>query len=327
MRKISFCITTLNRCNLLIEAIDSILGEFDDDVEIIVVDGGSTDNTPYMMNKFKVKHDNFIYIYEEGLDVHDGIIKSINASSGEYCWLFSDDDMLAEGAKKAIINLLNKNSGIPGVTTNYSAYDNSLKKPIVTVPAIYKNRIRTNHLFTDSDQMILEFNLHLGFISAQIINRKMLIDTYLSKLNEKECEYREWVVVDMVLSVFHENMKWLYCSFPCVKYRSDNDSFVNSLGVLKRIELSYISFPKMVEKLCNNKVLNELNRRLFLTRLLRTLINLKAKGVEGNIILSVIKMLSPTYKNVIKLWPILYVIILIPSNLLSSFKKIYLKLT
>ena len=97
MPEISVIIPTYNRCVYITEAIESVLNQTYKDLEIIVVDDGSTDNTqevlgPYIEGK-KIK-----YLYQ----IHSGRPSAarnlgIKTSSGEYiCFLDSDDILTKE---------------------------------------------------------------------------------------------------------------------------------------------------------------------------------------------------------------------------------------
>ena len=49
---LSICIATYNRASYIGETLDSIIPQLDDDVELLVVDGASTDNTEDVVRKY-----------------------------------------------------------------------------------------------------------------------------------------------------------------------------------------------------------------------------------------------------------------------------------
>src|SRR5712672_348038 len=63
MIEISFCIPTLNRANLLQASLRSIISQADQRVEIVIVDGGSTDETLAVIETFKASFPQ-ICVYE-----------------------------------------------------------------------------------------------------------------------------------------------------------------------------------------------------------------------------------------------------------------------
>ena len=48
---LSICIATLNRGNFIGETLDSILSQITPEIEIVIIDGASTDNTEEVINK------------------------------------------------------------------------------------------------------------------------------------------------------------------------------------------------------------------------------------------------------------------------------------
>lgn len=88
--KVSVIIPVYNQEKLITKAIDSIPKR--EDVEIIVIDDGSTDNTfknikPYLIKKF-IK----IYSNEENMGVAFTVNKGYNLAKGEYIVLLGSDD-------------------------------------------------------------------------------------------------------------------------------------------------------------------------------------------------------------------------------------------
>ncbi len=91
--KVSVIIPTYNRANFLIQALDSVLVQTYKNLEIVVVDDGSTDDTkrritPYV-EKYGVK-----YIYQENQGLPSARNTGIFNSSGTYISVLDDDDLL-----------------------------------------------------------------------------------------------------------------------------------------------------------------------------------------------------------------------------------------
>ena len=95
--KLSIPVPVYNFAEFLPETLQSIVSqEGAEQVEIIVVDGASTDNTPQVMAEFCAKYPNVRYhrLPEKG-GIDRDMAKSVEVSSGEYCWLFSGDDIMS----------------------------------------------------------------------------------------------------------------------------------------------------------------------------------------------------------------------------------------
>ncbi len=96
MIDISIIIPTYNRAQLLPRAISSCLEQSLDDIEIIVVDDGSTDNTNNVVNSLSEKV-NYVKLNRNG-GAQQARNKGIDIAKGEYLKFFDSDDLLEPGA-------------------------------------------------------------------------------------------------------------------------------------------------------------------------------------------------------------------------------------
>jgi abequosyltransferase len=107
MPKLSICIATYNRGAHIGETLDSILKQLTSEVELIVVDGASPDNTKEVMEKYLLIHPEIRYFREQ---VNSGIDadfdKAVGYARGEYCWLMTDDDLLHPNAIWTVLSVL-----------------------------------------------------------------------------------------------------------------------------------------------------------------------------------------------------------------------------
>lgn len=97
--KLSVCIATFGRARFIGETLDSILGQMEPGVEVVVVDGASPDDTPKVVARHAAGHPHVRYHREStnsGIDADYD--KAVGYARGEYCWLMTDDDVLLPGA-------------------------------------------------------------------------------------------------------------------------------------------------------------------------------------------------------------------------------------
>lgn len=91
--KISVIIPTHNRGNLIGRAIDSVLNQNLEDLEIIVVSDGSTDETDLIMEKYIDKDSRIKYIkYFPSRGANYARNKGVKESTGKYIAFLDDDD-------------------------------------------------------------------------------------------------------------------------------------------------------------------------------------------------------------------------------------------
>ena len=129
MPKISVCIPTCNRVNLLASAIASVLDQTYTDFELIVCDDGSTDTTALLMSEFVVacgagRHRPIRYIrHPQHIGKSNNMRSGFAAARGEYFIKFDDDDRLTAQFLERTSAILDKNPSIDFVSTDHWVID------------------------------------------------------------------------------------------------------------------------------------------------------------------------------------------------------------
>lgn len=101
---VSFIIPCYNYGRFVGAAIESILGQSYPDIELIVIDDGSTDDSSEVISRYRqVK---LIRIDNSGISVARNI--GTRASRGEFLWFLDADDMLAPGAVESSVKIMAK---------------------------------------------------------------------------------------------------------------------------------------------------------------------------------------------------------------------------
>lgn len=102
--RLSICIATLNRGDFIGETLESIVAQSDEQIEIVVLDGGSTDSTEQVVRRFQDNFRQLRYLRQESAHgVDRDFNTAVEAASGEYCWLMPDDDLLKPGSIDAVL--------------------------------------------------------------------------------------------------------------------------------------------------------------------------------------------------------------------------------
>jgi abequosyltransferase len=103
--RLSICIPTYNFGEFIGETLKSVVDQAGDDVEIIVVDGASTDNTASVVRDFQKHFPRLTYyLLDKKGGIDKDIAKSMEMAKGDYCWLLSSDDVLKRGAIDRILS-------------------------------------------------------------------------------------------------------------------------------------------------------------------------------------------------------------------------------
>ena len=96
---LSFCMPTYDYGRYIETALESIRAQAQGDEEVLVLDGGSTDDTTAVVERVAAAWPAVRYVRQAakgGIDVD--MARSVELARGEYCWLLSADDALADGA-------------------------------------------------------------------------------------------------------------------------------------------------------------------------------------------------------------------------------------
>lgn len=105
---ISVCISVYNGEGFLNKCLDSVISQDIANMEIVLVDDGSTDRSFQKMNEFKERYPSMkVKVIEQ---VHSGLaqgrLTGVRNASGEYITFLDVDDYLMEGAYKTILDFM-----------------------------------------------------------------------------------------------------------------------------------------------------------------------------------------------------------------------------
>ncbi|MCX5694877.1 MAG: glycosyltransferase family 2 protein [Candidatus Omnitrophica bacterium] len=246
--KVSVCIPTRNRANFIGEALESIISQSGDNVEIVIVDGASTDNTAGAVQKYQEKFKNLVYYCgKENGGVDRDMAKAIELSRGEYCWLFSDDDVLKPGAMKLILKEIE------------SVYDVYLSN--VTVCDFYMRPLRerfwlsrkvNNRVFNlhNKDELIEYFNCanSIGALFSYWSSIVLRREQWKKAGYIYEFEGTAYALASSLFSLFKQKCRLKYIRSSLVFWRNDNVSFQDEGGLVKRFLLDFDGYSKLADK-------------------------------------------------------------------------------
>jgi abequosyltransferase len=322
--EISFCIPTLDRASMLHASLRSIITQADKRIEIIVVDGGSTDETIAVIEAFKATFPQIcVYRSESRNGVDRDILQSVAMARGRFCWLFSDDDLLAPGALERVLRLIEDIPVISGASLNYAAYDATMSYSVAAVPAVGRNALRRDHLFCDRNECFSLLGVHLGFISCQLVRRSLWAD--VARSNDLTSHCNAWIIVYMIGKILERNPYWFYLHDVCVSYRSGNDSFLSRVGCYKRQQIAHIAYADTIGSLFppdSNTYRNVFNIMVN-DRMPRTLAVLKSKGITISVQFELFRLYLRKYWSYPLFWIKVVPIFLVPNVVLRLTENIY----
>jgi len=167
--RLSICIATFNRAAFIGETLDNLVQQATDEVEILVVDGASTDNTEEVVRAYLPRCPRLRYVRlsaKGGVD--QDYNRSVELAQGEYCWLFSDDDLLKPGAVQTMLNEIKHGYSLILVNSEAQSADLSTMQQVKVLQAatrVYSPE-ELERLFVDTAK-------YLTFIGCVVIKREV----------------------------------------------------------------------------------------------------------------------------------------------------------
>lgn len=110
LKKVSVIIPTFNCEKYINRCIESILQQTYKNIEIIIVNDGSTDNTINICNKFKKNNDNILLINKENEGPSIARKLGVENAKGEYISFIDSDDYIDINFYEKLINMLEHTS-------------------------------------------------------------------------------------------------------------------------------------------------------------------------------------------------------------------------
>lgn len=108
MSKCSIIIPIYNTYDYLRESIESILNQTYKNIEVILINDGSTDNSSEICQHFLAQDSRIIFITQENKGLAETRNIGIEKSTGDYIYFFDSDDVLDNRCLELIINKIEK---------------------------------------------------------------------------------------------------------------------------------------------------------------------------------------------------------------------------
>jgi glycosyltransferase involved in cell wall biosynthesis len=240
--RMSVVIPSYNRANCIEKAIDSVLEQTVDDIEIILVDDGSTDNTrEIVLNKYG---DQVRYVYQENQGISGARNNGIKNAQGDYIAFLDSDDYWCPSKIERQLSLAEEHPeyGLLASRCDKIQCAGDIKKP--NRPLLYQSR-------RGKSGWVLNDLFRANFIrtSSVIIRRDCFdkVGLFDEKLKQTE-DYDLWLrmaaeyqvgFINESLTVYVDNPKGI-----------SGDGLIGRLYGLHALEKNYLK-QKIPEKLYN----------------------------------------------------------------------------
>lgn len=188
MPKISVCIPTFNRVQLLPIAIQSVLQQTESDFELIVCDDGSTDGTADYMAQISDSRVRYIR-HIQNIGKSNNMRSGFTAATGEYFIKFDDDDRLTPHFLAQTAAVLDRHSEIDFVGTDHWIIDSQSQRDEAATQTNSQKWKRTQLPEGKITQLLevvfVDQSLQVG---ATLFRRSALQDVNFMRPNMQNCE-------------------------------------------------------------------------------------------------------------------------------------------
>lgn len=241
---LSICIPTYNFGPYIGDTIKSITDQLSENIEIVIYDGGSTDNTAEVVLKFKQQFPQIAYhrvTTKGGID--KDMAATVDLARGEYCWLLSSDDALKPGAIQRILNEFKDKYDV--YLCNRTECDRFLApiKDNHWLPPSVNDRVID---FSKTQETIDYFNLAISigalfsYMSSIIFRRSKWMEIH----NSEKFNGSNYAHVFRLFSILQKEGSLKYIREPLILCRGENDSFM-AQGLFKRSMLDLDGYHQL----------------------------------------------------------------------------------
>lgn len=209
---ISFCIPTYNRAQYLRETLACILPQLGPDVEVVISDNASTDETWEVVELYQRKFPGIRYISNKtNLGYDRNLLSCLEHASGEYVWFFGSDDLLDEDGIETVRRRILQSPKRPAlVYLNYQVVDN--EGQLLVPDPIGCQRDRE---FSSAAKCVEWLGWNLGYMSALVLRR----DLCLPFARTGAFVGSGWIHLHLVLSSLLAGGSVQYIGSPLVRAR------------------------------------------------------------------------------------------------------------
>lgn len=188
MSKISICIPTFNRVNLLKFAIESVLQQTCQGWELIICDDGSHDNTPELMSRYQDGRIKYIR-HSDNVGKSNNMRSGFEAATGEFFIKFDDDDRLTPELLAHTVKILEKDSTIDFVGTDHWIIDSHNVRDCTKTQENSRNWGRANLAPGVVENLLEVVFVHQSFqIGATLFRSQTLQEIGFMQPNWQNCE-------------------------------------------------------------------------------------------------------------------------------------------
>ncbi|MDY4576875.1 MAG: glycosyltransferase [Anaerobutyricum hallii] len=218
---LSIVIPVYNVAEYIPYCLENIVNKNSNEIEIILVDDGSTDSSGTVIDEFANQYQNVISYHKANGGLSDARNFGLLKSSGKYVFFFDSDDFVTIDFISSIINTLKKDE-YDAVLWDADIYDEHGKRMNVDSSYYHHTGLKDELVYTGKEVIEYQLQNHNDYVTTVwlgLYSRRMLIDNCIwfekGLLHEDEM----WTQKVFLAS---SKIKYLESAFYCYRKRSNS---------------------------------------------------------------------------------------------------------
>lgn len=310
---LSIAIPTHNGASYIREALESIiiqLNEIEEEIEVVVSDNASSDQTPDIMKEYQNKY-RFIRYFrnEENLGGDKNLTLAVKRSTGKYVWIIGDDDKIAIGGIRTVLNVLDDNQKLAVIFMNTKtfnkSFDECLQEKLINIDK--------DILFQSADSFLQKIGANAALTPSSIVCRDLWL-----RIEKKRYEGTGWLQLITIYLLLPDHPS--YCiATPYSLFREGSERWHKNGAFLKQLLTLLDIFKSLPEYGYSEATVKQIVRP-FIRGMPLTILGEKKCGLNVN--LSLIKELVSRFRSSPSFWLFGLPALLLPSIIHRTLWKI-----
>ena len=241
MKTLVSVITPVYNCERYIErCINSLLNQTCKEIEIIMIDDGSRDNSAEIIKDYQKKYENIRYIYQENSGPGVARNRAIRQAVGKYILFVDSDDYVSEDYIEELVETAEKNESELVITGYTLVYENDRKEKIV-VPKFYESKKAE------------EWAYRISACCSRMYSREFWLRNQINFSEERDARAEDVPIV-LLTNVIAKNIAIVKKAG--YYYFQHSESAMNNKKKKVVFEFPYKAFKAMYEQVCLNEKQN-----------------------------------------------------------------------
>ncbi len=230
--RLSICIPTYNFGAFIGDTLASIVPQLVEGVEVVVLDGGSTDDTTQVVGSFQ--HNSPAVRYhrqEERGGIDRDLARTVELARGEYCWLFCADDIMKPDAIEQVLERIRSGCDLYlcGFTLSTFDMDPVRDHRIASIASDQEFDLSSEHDRRHYFERAQTTTAFFSFAGSLIVKK----DRWDAAGPDEEFIGSLWAHVAQIFRMIPNGLRLHYIAAPLLYKRTENDSFMDR-GIVHR---------------------------------------------------------------------------------------------